>query len=69
MPASTTTRRGRLATFAGLLAGGAAAALVTAPAALAETDPCEAAQIAKTIGRWPPRWATTWRPTPRPTRR
>lgn len=43
-------RRALYAAFAGCLAGGAAAVLVSAPAAVAETDPCEASEIAKTIG-------------------
>ena len=43
-------RRGLVVTFAGCLVGGAAVVLVSAPAAVAETDPCEASEIAKTIG-------------------
>ncbi|MGU3498207.1 hemophore [Mycobacterium sp. C31M] len=43
-------RRGLTAVFAGCLIGGAAGAVALAPSAVAETDPCEASEIAKTIG-------------------
>ncbi|MGW0162971.1 hemophore [Mycobacterium sp. NPDC003323] len=46
----TAKRRGLFAAFAGCLVGGAAVVLVSTPSAVAETDPCEASEIAKTIG-------------------
>ena len=47
---SAALRRGLWATFAGCLAAGGVAAVISAPGAGAETDPCEASEIAKTIG-------------------
>ena len=50
MKTTSAVRRGLYGVFAACLSGGAAAAVMAGPSAVAANDPCAASEIARTIG-------------------